>query len=69
MAICEFCKREMITAKGCSLKMLKDKEGKKYNRIPYGEGDEAKYITKETHPRCHDCNVLWGKCHHKTYIS
>lgn len=52
MAICEFCKKEMKTAKSCSYTKL-EIEGKIYKREKYF--DDVK---------CHDCGISSCGYHH-----
>lgn len=58
MAKCNNCEQEMKIAKTCLIEKFS------ITRLKYGQGDEVKYITKESHPTCHDCNVEWGGYHH-----
>jgi len=57
MAKCEYCEREMKTAKGCTIKYFIDSKGKYYERITLNK-DEA------PNGRCHDCGVDIGSYHH-----
>ena len=53
MAICNLCKREMLTAAGCTSSMISiDQEY--YSRIPYGDPRDLLYDGGE---RCHDCGL------------
>ena len=53
MVKCDFCKREMLTAKSCSFDVAVI-DGKYYDRVPnFNLGD-----------RCGDCGVTYGNIHH-----
>jgi hypothetical protein len=54
MAICDYCKREMQTAKGCTYTHAKKVKGKKL----------AKRIVHNMDEKCHDCNAIKGQPHH-----
>lgn len=56
MAICDFCKQEMLTSDGCIWTHAKKIKGKKlYKR------DTSNLCDQE---RCHDCRAKLGKPHH-----
>ena len=60
MAICNLCKREMLTADGCTSSMISiDQEY--YSRIPYGDPRDLLYDGGE---RCHDCGATKMHYHH-----
>lgn len=61
MAVCRYCKREMLGAKTCN--PFPVRIGKvEYLRIPYGQmpGD-SEFNLPDT---CHDCGVEKGNYHH-----
>ncbi len=65
MAKCRFCKKEMLTAKGCNPIPIKHR-GKTYNRIKMGEISdrfEDFYAFQEA-DRCGDCGATPGNYHH-----
>lgn len=59
MAICHFCKQEMLETDSCTIRVYDDIEGGPFERIPFGA---------ESPPwpgaRCHDCGVKRGGLHH-----
>lgn len=59
MAVCPLCKREMLTASGCTYMYVKTKDDKYIQRQKVGE--EGIYHSSE---RCHDCGALFGYYHH-----
>jgi len=59
MAECEFCKREMLKADGCTFTHIRTKDGKLVRRQTVG--DEGWYSPGE---RCGDCGALFGYYHH-----
>ena len=66
MAICEYCKQEMLTADSCVGAYLVIK-GKYYRRIRMGEPrDMYQYLDpkEDKKARCGDCGVRIGKIHH-----
>jgi len=59
MAICDICKKEMLTADGCKrLPIIHD--GKEYE--PIKVGDEGDWY--EDGERCRDCGAKAGHYHH-----
>jgi len=65
MSKCQDCKNEMLDHKSCFKRVYSD--GKRlYNSIPYGEGEETKYIDVDSpdYRYCHDCAVKKGQQHH-----
>lgn len=58
MAVCRFCGREMLTAKGCTVKKVHC-DGKEYDRQRVG--DEGWVSPGQ---RCGDCGALYGHYHH-----
>ncbi len=62
MSVCEFCKQEMLTADGCSMKVFII-SGKPYPRIKDGEEGDFD-VTEDDAYRCDDCNALKGHYHH-----
>ena len=59
MAKCNACKREMLTAEGCTFKYIKTEDGKYYEREKVGnEG----FLSPGD--RCGDCGALYGHYHH-----
>ncbi|CDC07482.1 putative uncharacterized protein [Lachnospiraceae bacterium CAG:364] len=61
MAVCKSCKREMLTAKGCSEKYI-FQNGRDYLRIKVGAPEDMRPIKKGE--RCPDCNAKYGYFHH-----
>lgn len=59
MAKCKACGREMLTAKGCSMRYIVLKNGRAYPR--HKVGDEGWTHEGE---RCADCGALYGHFHH-----
>lgn len=57
---CEFCNREMRTAKGCK-KIPVVVNGKEY--APIKVGGPGDWVQKPGE-RCPDCNALYGHYHH-----
>lgn len=61
MAICEYCKQEMLEVDGCLEKKLYVlKNGKRRMALPYGIGEGG----QDENGRCHDCGCLVGHSHH-----
>lgn len=63
MAICNWCKQEMLTADDCTAnRTVKYPDGVELPSIPY----ENEYVTGERRAehRCHDCGVKLGNYHH-----
>ena len=58
MAICEFCKQDMLSADGC-VHIPIDHKGKKFKPIKFGEDGLG-----SPGERCPDCNALFGHYHH-----
>lgn len=61
MAICQYCKREMLSAPSCSVEVL-HRNGKPFRLPRYGE--ETRYGDFRADDRCHDCGVSPGRFHH-----
>lgn len=59
MAKCEYCKQEMLIAKGCCFPYIRDGSGRAYKRHKVGE--EGWYSEGQ---RCGDCGALYGHYHH-----
>lgn len=59
MAICTYCKQDMLTADGCVYQIITDLEGASYSREKVG--DEGWYAEGQ---RCGDCGALFGHYHH-----
>lgn len=58
MALCDYCKQEMLTASGCMWAEehgIEFPDGTKIDAIPHAPIDA---------PRCADCNVQPEECHH-----
>ena len=53
MAICSFCKREMRTANGCTIR-----------NVLYPDGDMLPSIPWKGPGNCHDCGAAIGHNHH-----
>jgi hypothetical protein len=60
-AICKFCNKDMLKAKGCECIPVKIK-GVLYEPVRYGKSDIDNDDGK--HNRCHDCGAKWGEYHH-----
>lgn len=60
MAVCQFCKREMTSAKGCKHVPIKI-GGKEYK--PIKMGDPMDFLPGADR-RCHDCGAMPGGYHH-----
>ncbi len=58
MAVCAFCKREMLTAKGCKKVPIVHNK-KSYEPIKFGDDGYG-----SPGERCHDCGALYGNYHH-----
>ena len=61
MVKCEYCGLEMLEADGCTMNVIKI-NGKWMRRIKVGERKDMMGV--EPGERCHDCNALYGHCHH-----
>jgi hypothetical protein len=62
MAICQVCKREMLTASSCTVSALHIQE-KPFPVVSYGR--ERRYgPARKDARRCHDCGVEPGGFHH-----
>lgn len=61
MAICNECRKEMLTADGCDIKYV-NINGFQLERIKCGDPDDLHDI--EPGERCHDCGALYGHYHH-----
>lgn len=61
MAVCKFCKKEMLTAKGCRVKYI-FQNGRKHLRIKVGAPEDLRPIKRGG--RCPDCNAKYGHFHH-----
>lgn len=60
MAVCEFCKQDMITADGCvCVPVVID--GVAYEPLPVG--DDCGYYESDD-DRCPDCGAKYGHYHH-----
>jgi len=62
MAVCEVCKREMLTAEGCGVGKIHI-DGKVYERIKCGAENDFD-PNMEDGERCHDCGATRGHYHH-----
>lgn len=58
MAVCRYCKKDMLTARGC-VKVPIISRGKEY--APIKCGDEGWVNPGE---RCGDCGAMYGHYHH-----
>ena len=71
MAVCSYCRREMTSKVGCTLR-VETVAGQRMARIPFGKepGDgpgTVAWLTKLGLPlptHCHDCGCPVGKLHH-----
>ena len=61
MAICKFCKQDMLVADGCIHVPFVHK-GKEYTPIKVGEGSD--WGATKPGERCGDCGALYGHYHH-----
>ena len=65
MAICNFCKQEMLEVDGCLPDAIATVDG---DMDPIRFGSEVNPIQQAFHDgkprRCDDCGVLPGNCHH-----
>ncbi len=64
MAACPTCKREMLSADGCTTQPMLI-GGKVYKQVPYGK--ETRYgegFPAAAPERCHDCSAKKGEFHH-----
>lgn len=64
MAICSFCNKEML-GKGCSCVPTVIINGKRFNRIKYGDKGDM-FPEQADEYNCHDCNCAKGMYHHFT---
>ena len=62
MAKCEVCKKDMLTADGCSIPKIHI-GGKVYDRIKCGEDGDF-FPDMEDGQRCGDCGAKKGFIHH-----
>lgn len=60
MAICEACKREMLTADGCGVPFV-IVNGRQYKRIAFGAAGD---LHPDQSGRCGDCGARRGFLHH-----
>lgn len=63
MAECEFCEREMTTAKSCILNPVVS-NGVDYIPVRYGEEEGAWAGIADERKQCPDCGVEKGGFHH-----
>jgi hypothetical protein len=61
MAVCDHCKREMLTADSC-VRIPIDIGGVEHEPVRYGR--EAPSWGAEEGRRCHDCGIAPGGYHH-----
>lgn len=61
MAICLYCKREMLKAPSCTVAVM-HRNGEAVAMIPYGS--EGRFGRQPRHEHCHDCGAGWGQLHH-----
>lgn len=59
MAKCEACRREMMTACGCTFGYVRTFSGKYVRRFKVGEEGHI-----QPGERCGDCGALYGNYHH-----
>ena len=59
MAMCNYCKKDMLKAKGC-IKIPYVMKGKSYAPLRFGTEDGY----GDPGERCPDCNCLYGQYHH-----
>ncbi|MBI2893066.1 MAG: hypothetical protein HYY06_05905 [Deltaproteobacteria bacterium] len=69
MAICDWCREEMLDVEGCSGNAVVEfPDGSTKPSIPYGEerrcGGPGKPWAPGPGQRCHDCHVAVGERHH-----
>lgn len=63
MAICEFCKTEMLDHKGCTCERLFNYDDMKYyDRIKVGDPNDL--LPVKPGEFCHDCGAPYGAFHH-----
>lgn len=63
MAICGYCRQEMLTADGCTVSAFTDFGPALVRRIPFGQ-EQRMDASREPGVRCHDCGALPGRFHH-----
>lgn len=61
MTVCDDCNQEMKEAEGCTMTFFNNKDGRRFDRVPYFND---MIFDEKAGKRCHDCNVLWGRIHH-----
>ena len=63
MAICEFCKTEMLDHKGCTCERLFNYDDMKYyDRIKVGDPNDL--LPVKPGEFCNDCGAPYGAFHH-----
>lgn len=60
MAMCRYCNRDMLKAKGCIPIPVILKNGKTYQPLRFGSEDGH----GSPGERCGDCNAFYGEYHH-----
>ena len=61
MAVCDYCKEDMLLTDDCSWNRLVEfPEGDSMPSVPY----HNKFFEHDSDHRCHDCGVLLGQHHH-----
>lgn len=63
MAICGYCRKEMLTAKGCRF-IAVEINGIKHKPIKWGEEDDFEHYGHKKGDRCHDCGAVAPAYHH-----
>lgn len=63
MVECEYCKREMTTADGCTFDGIKI-NGRWFKRFRVGFPGGMDYDLVQKDERCYDCGAKYGELHH-----